>query len=110
MGAALGFWTLFVCLVGLNLCAAGVAAILHAWRKKMRRGARVMTATGVTAMLPGAIMIPAMLTEMAIGAEAPLAIIGAGVVLVITAALSTPGALIVARKLEQPGDDYRAFE
>ena len=41
MALFIGIWAIAVSVVGLNLCAAGVAAIFHAWRSKMRRGGRV---------------------------------------------------------------------
>ena len=51
-----------------------------------------------------------MLLDMSWEVEAPMAVIGAGVFSAIAVVVSLPGAMLVARKLEGPGDAYKAFE
>jgi hypothetical protein len=48
----IGIWVIIISVVGINLCAAGTAAILHAWRSKIRRGGRIMAAAAVAGFLP----------------------------------------------------------
>ena len=105
---ALG-WMLIVTLVGLNGFAAGVVAVLHIWRRETRRRTRILLASVAGGLLP---MSP--LLAFAFGGEVtgvPLVlVIVAGVFSAMAAAASLPGAVIVARRLEGPGDAVRAFE
>lgn len=109
-----GAWAIVVAVVALNLCAAGVAGIMHAWRSKTRRGGRILAATAVSGSLPGSIFIVAGLVEAGwptSSAEEPLVMAGAvAMVMGLGMLVSLPGAAIVARKLEAPGEDYRTFE
>ena len=101
-------------IIGFNLCAAGVAAILHAWRSKMRRPVRVVAAAAATGALPASTLIVAGLVQVGwptTSAEEPfIAALAFALVMGLTMLASLPGAFIVARKLEAPGDDFRAFE
>ena len=110
MEAFTAIWTILIAIIGLNGFAAGVAAVLHSRRAKQRRRARIVTAAAVTGLLPACVMIPPVLAQMSIGAEAPIALLGTGAVFLVTMAVSLPGAAVVARRLEAPGEDYRAFE
>ena len=111
MAWAIGIWGILISIVGVNLSAAGVVAILHAWRSKMRRGGRIFTAAAMTGLLPASLMIPTMLPGVSAGAEAPVGLVVAFfMVLGMVTVVSLPGALIVARKLEAPGDEFRVFE
>lgn len=111
MTTLVGIWSIVVFFVGINLAAGGVAAILHVRRKGQPRRGRVLTAAAIVALLPTALVIPAMLIPASIGGVAPVGMIVA-VVLVFAFGFagSLPGAVIVARQLDKPGDDYRAFE
>ena len=108
-----GIWAIVVGIAILNLCAAGVAAVMHAWRSKMRRGGRIVTAAAVTGFLPASTLLAAGIAETAWSstAEEPLVMgLAFAMLLTIGMVVSLPGALLVARKLEAPGDDYRSFE
>src|SRR5687767_11061765 len=107
----IGIWMIVISVVGVNLCAAGIAAILHAWRSKFRRGGRVVAAAAVAGFLPSSSLLAVGLAESAWSgpSEEPFVMaIAFGVVMAIAAIVALPGALIVARKLEAPGDDFRA--
>ena len=103
-------WVILVLIVGLNGFAAGVVALLHAWRRTQRRRSRVLTAGAVAGSLPAVLLLPLMLLDISWEVEAPMAFIGAGVFSAIAFVVSLPGAIVVARKLEGPGDAYKAFE
>ena len=110
----IGVWAIAMVIIGFNLCAAGVAAILHAWRSKMRRPVRVVAAAAATGALPASTLIVGGLVEAGwptSSAEEPfIAALAFAMVTGVTMLASLPGAFIVARKLEAPGDDFRAFE
>ena len=110
----IGLWTIAVVIIGFNLCAAGVAAILHAWRSKMRRPVRVVAAAAATGVLPASTLIVAGLVEVGWPTPSPeepfVAALAFALVMGLTTLASLPGAFIVSRKLEAPGDDFRAFE
>jgi hypothetical protein len=109
--AILAIWVSFVLIVILNGCAAGVVAILHAWRSSMRRGGRVIVAVAVTASLPAIMFVPAFIGDSLNPAEEPVVmVIAMSAIFVVAFVTSLPGAVIVARKLEAPGDEFRAFE
>ena len=108
---ATAIWVIVVFIVMLNGCAAGVVGMLHAWRSKMGRGMRTLTAVVLTALLPSSMFIPSGFMDATMGTEGPLILgLAFGMVFALTLIVSLPGALIVARKLEQPGEEYRAFE
>lgn len=109
----IGIWAILVSVIGFNLSAAGMVAILHAWGSKMRRGGRIMMAALVAGLLPASALIAVGLadTVWSSSPEEPFVMaLAFGMVLAVATVVSLPGALIVARKLEAPGDDYRAFE
>lgn len=107
----IGLWTLLVGIIGLNGFAAGMVAVLHVWRSKRPRRSRVLIAATITGLVPAALAAPAMLVDMSSGMVAPVGLlIGIAVACVLAMAASLPGAVIVARKLDGPGDAYRAFE
>jgi hypothetical protein len=109
--ALLAIWVTLVSIVILNGCAAGVAAMIHARRSPMRRGGRLMLAVGVTALLPTSMFIPAFIGDSLANTEEPYVMAFAvAAIFVVALVTSIPGALIMARKLEQPGDEFRAFE
>ena len=111
-GAVILIWVGFVSLIGINGFAAGVVAILHAWRSKMRRGGRILLASFAAGALPASLIFVAMLTEAEVGvAEEPIAMmLGSAMILVLSGVLSLPGAIVVARRLERPGNEFRAFQ
>ena len=105
-------WILVSAAAGLNLSAAGVAAILHAWRVNMRRGGRMFAAAVIAALVPTSGFVAIALSESATAtSEDPfiVAIVFLAIQAVCTL-VSLPGAAVVARKLEHPGDDFRVFE
>jgi hypothetical protein len=107
----IAIWTILVSIIGLNGFAGGVAAVLHTRRDKKRRRTRILTAAAMAGLLPACVMILPMLEAVSIGAEAPIAlVIGVGGVFLMTMAVSLPGAIVVARRLEAPGEEYQAFE
>jgi hypothetical protein len=105
----IGIWAFVVAIVGLNLCAAGMAAILHAWRSQMRRGGRAVLASALSAILPSSFLVVVPLTE-GWGEWESGWILAIAMALALGTVVSLPGSLFVARKLEAPGDDFRAFE
>ena len=111
MAALIGIWSVLVFLVLLNGFAAGIAAALHVWRSKQPRRSRILTAAAVSGLVPAAIALPAMAADVSSGMVAPLGLlVGIAVICAIAMGASLPGAVIVARKLDGPGDAYRAFE
>jgi hypothetical protein len=107
---AIGIWAILISIVILNGCAAGVVAILHAWGSKMRRGGRALAAVLVTGLLPAAMILPGFFRTGVFGEESTVVVLGLAMILVLSSVVSLPGALIVARKLEAPGDEFRTFE
>jgi hypothetical protein len=106
-----GLWAIFVSIVGLNGFAAGIVTVLYLWRRQQRRGTRVLAAVMLTALLPASLMAPGMLMSASAGATAPVGmLVGTAFLFAAAMVVSLPGALIVARKLEAPGDEFRAFE
>lgn len=111
MAAFIGIWTILVSIVGLNGFAAGMAAVLHVWRPQQRRRDRALKAAAITGFLPASLLAPAMIGGFSAGSEALTGlIIGFAAIYLISSVVSLPGATIVARSLERPGDAYRAFE
>jgi hypothetical protein len=112
--AIVGIWLIVVTVLGLNGFAAGMAAALYIWRRGMRRGARIASASTLAGLLPASIFIVAGASELfgasALSEEPVVWVVVVGLVLVVAGVVSLPGALVVGRKLEQPGSEYRAFE
>lgn len=102
-------WVIVVTIVGLNGFAAGVAAILHARRSKLRRGSRTVLAAAIAATLPASFFVVVPLAEGWRSWDSGW-LLALAAVLGLGAAVSLPGASIITRKLEAPGDEYRAFE
>jgi hypothetical protein len=108
----LAIWVIVVWIFVLNCCAAGVGAMLHIWRRKIRRGGRIVAAAAIAGLLNIGMFVPVAFTDPTwAGPDGPLflGVVFLGV-LVLTFVIALPGAMVVARKLEAPGDDYRAFE
>jgi hypothetical protein len=103
-------WVAVTGFIGLNGFAAGVVAVLQAWRSGMRRGSRIFVASATSALLPASymIVIPAMTGTS--GEEFGIMILSSAVIFAFATVVSLPGAIIVSRKLVQPGDEYRTFE
>ena len=114
MDWVIGVWLTVMSVVVVNLCAAGVIAILHGWRSKTRRGRRILTASAVAGLIPASTMLTIGLAEdgwPSLASEEALIVALAFAVILATAMLvAVPGALVVDRKLDGPGDAYRAFE
>jgi len=105
-------WLGIVTTIGLNGFAAGLAAILSLWRPTTRRVGRTLLASAFSGFLPASIFFPMALTQREfIGGEGPIvAAVAFAVVFVIAAVASLPGAIFMTRKLEKPGNEFRAFE
>jgi hypothetical protein len=103
-------WLVLTGLIGLNGFAAGVVAILEAWRSRMRQGSRIFIACATAALLPASYLVVIPATTGAGSEEFGVMLLAAAVVFAVSIVASLPGAVIVSRKLVQPGDAYRAFE
>ena len=105
-------WFAIASIIGLNGFAAGLAAILHLWRRTMRRGARATMSAAVSGLLPASIFIPMAFTDREfVGGEGQIiAAVGFATFWAVATAVSLPGSLIISRKLEAPGEEFRAFE
>jgi len=111
MSALIGIWAIAVFVVVLNGFSAGLTAFFHLWRSKQARRSRALTAAAITGLIPLVVAAPAVLTQTSNGTVSVVGfIVGFGVLSVLTMAVSLPGAVIIARKLDGPGDAYRAFE
>jgi hypothetical protein len=102
-----------VTIVGLNGFAAGAVAALHVWRVKLPRESRMFAASAAAGFLPATALICLAMAgssqgELPGGATELVVIFG----VTFTAALvvSLPGAIIVGRKLDHPGEAHRTFE
>lgn len=105
-------WLGVVGVTGLNGFAAGMAAVLHLWQRRMRNGLRVVLAAGMAGLLPASLILAMGLTDRTfIMGEGPLIMLLAFAMLFGPGAvIALPGAMAMTRKLAQPGDEYRAFE
>lgn len=106
-------WLALVSIIGLNGFAAGVVAILHAWRSGLRRGGRMLAASAFAGLLSGSSFVGIVfLGTLDDGTTESIWLLAAvfGFFFAVAMIVSVPGALLVTRKLEAPGDDYRAFE
>ena len=107
----LGVWAILLSVIGLNLAAGGVAAILHGRRDKQALRSRILTAAALTALWPAGMFIPVMLDGTLDEAHVSIEmLIGAGLLFLVGFAVTLPGALIIARRLERPSEEYHAFE
>jgi len=100
-------------MLGLNGFAAGMVASLSIWRRRMRRSARIVSASALAGLLPASIFVIAGASELfgtSASEESAVWAFVVGLVLIVAAAVSLPGAIIVGRKLDRPGDEYRTFE
>ena len=105
-------WAGLVFALILNGCAAGVVAMLHAWRSSMGRGGKAVAAGFATGVGTGAMFMTFAIDDLTTSdTEGPLVVgLALAVFVAIATVVSLPGALIVARKLDRPGEDFRAFE
>jgi hypothetical protein len=103
-------WIGIVILVGLNGFAAGAAAILHLWRSRLARGTRSMLAAALAGALPASFLIVIPMADSGMGEPFAVFLLAFAVVLAGATAVSLPGAIIVSKKLEKPGEEFRAFE
>jgi hypothetical protein len=88
-----------------------VAAILHGRRDKQAFRSRILTAAALTAVWPAGMFFPVMLVGTLDEAYVSIEmVIGTGLLFLVGFAATLPGALIIARLLERPSEEYRAFE
>jgi hypothetical protein len=102
-------WMLIVILIGLNVFAAGVVALLHIWSRGTRLRTQILSA-GVASGLLTASPLFAMALGGEVTGEPMVLVIVTAVFSAMAAAASLPGAAIVARRLEGPGDAVRVFD
>jgi uncharacterized membrane protein YhaH (DUF805 family) len=94
----------------INGCGAGMAATLHA-RGRLRRGGKVWGACIVTGLITAGIFAPFAFTDAQLADDDPVTLVLVLVVIfVIAMIVALPGALMITRRLQAPGDDYRTFE
>ena len=105
-------WLVLAAVITFNLSAAGAAALLYGWRSRLRRGSRTFLASAVTGFLPASSFMAIGLYDSGDRLNQDAAVYASIFVMsfAIAAIVSLPGAIIVSRKLEAPGDDFRAFE
>ena len=103
-------WLAVVLLIALNGFAAGVAASLHAWKSRMPRAARALTAAVIAGLLPCSVLIFVFLDPVEFRPDGTDLLVSFGVLFSVGVIGSMPGAWLITRKLAQPGDDFRAFE
>jgi peptidoglycan/LPS O-acetylase OafA/YrhL len=108
---AVFIWIGAVSIIGLNGFAAGVSAALYIWGKRIRRGGRIMLAAFAAGSIPAAMIAGIGLSEEGFSGEGSMIVVFVfGVFVAVGAVVSLPGAILVARGLERPGDDFKAFE
>ena len=91
-------------------CGAGIAATLHA-RGKLRRAGKVCGACIVTGLITAGIFAPFAFTDAALADNGPaIMVLVLALIFVIAMIVALPGAVMITRRLEAPGEDYRAFE
>ena len=104
-------WFGVVTFLALNGFAAGVAAAFYAWRRAISRWGRIFYSAGMAGLLPASIMILAVVNPDQYPIEDRIWIFPAAcLIFSVGFVASVPGAWIITRKLEQPGDEFRAFE
>ena len=102
-------WVIAVTVLALNGFAAGVAALFYA-RKSMRGGSRNLLAAALAGLLPASLVIVVPLAQAGAGEEPYIWLLAFAILFAVSTGVSLPGAIIVSRKLEKPGDEFRAFE
>jgi hypothetical protein len=107
-----GIWLLFVAVVALNGVAGTAAAMQHALRSKQSRGGRTFLASAIAGFLAASSIVAIAILGTAEGEpQAPMVLVAVfGMCFAVATLVSVPGAIVVANKLEAPGDDFRAFE
>ena len=106
-------WLALVTVVGVNAAAAGGIAFLHGRRKSLRRGMRALLASTFAGFLPASTIVAFGIVGASEDgtSEAPAMVVAIFVICQGVATLvALPGALIAARGLEAPGDEFRTFE
>jgi len=105
-------WFAIVSIIGLSGCAAGFATMIFLWRRSLRVGPRATLAAAASGLLPASVFLPMAFTDREfVGGEGPpVAAIAFSILWGIATGISLPGALMVGRRLEAPGQAYRSFE
>ncbi len=105
-------WLGAVSVIGLNGFSAGVAAMLFGWKRSIPRWGRIMFAVMAAGLLPSSMAGLAALSpaEFDLEGEAGVVIAMFGALLAVGGLVSLPGAWLITRRLERPGDEHRAFE
>lgn len=91
-------WFLLATLIGWNLIAAGVSAMLHVWKPAMSRGSRILLSALVAGALPGTMMLVVPFADPALDEVWPF-LLGFVFATLFGAACSLPLAIIVTRRL-----------
>ena len=84
---------------------------MHVWRRRQPRRSRILAAAAVAGLVPAAIAVPSRLIDISVGTQAPFAlVVSIAVMSLVAMAASLPGAMIIARKLDGPGNAHMVFE
>ena len=103
-------WAFVVFIVLLNGCAAGIAALFHTRRSEMRRGSKIVGAILGTGLITAGMIGPWTIEGMAEGEGPLIPLLVLILIMVVAMVVSVPGAVIITRRLEVPGDEFRTFE
>ena len=108
---AILIWIGALFVIGVNGFAAGIAALLYIWRRRIRRGGRILLAALTAGILPATLIAVIGLSEEGFSGEGPFIVaLAFGLLLAVGSVLSLPGAILVAQGLERPGNEFKAFE
>jgi hypothetical protein len=110
MSSVAALWSLLVTLAMMNLCAAGIAAIVYAWSRRIGHGGRVAIGALVTGSIPVVAFLPIYAGDFLRTPDPEWRFAAMPVLLIILAVFSAPCAWLVSRKLDAPRDEFRAFE
>lgn len=108
---AILIWLGAVSVIGVNGFAAGIAAMLYIWRRRIGKSGRALLAALAAGLVPAVMVGGIGLIEEGFSGDGPFMVaLAFGVFALIGSVVALPGAILVARSIEQPSDDYRFFE
>src|SRR3989337_2152249 len=96
-------WLGAVSVIGVNGFAAGIAAMLYIWRRRLGKSGRALLAAFAAGLLPAVMVGGIGLSEEGFSGDGPLMVaLVFGVFALIGSVAALPGAILVAQGLEQP--------